>query len=309
VFGTVIYAGTCQGTATCPNTNRAYDPDGGALEVAYDGISRQTNSFASPRLHNGARVYLRVVNGTSKMPDGRTSRVLAATIPKRNKVIPILGHVSAAYMAAPRWAKDESFISYNTLEWSSSGSATGSYHKVPVSWSADGTPAFGSVQTIMTANALPTGGSVTKPFSGHDWSPDGEDLMYREEILQSSGSHQFALRVLADGLVTTLYLGDYFSWPYWSADGRWILYAQGGAIQMVKPDGSDQASIPLEMDDGAGLAGSPSGTEVAFGRTRPGGAGLGLFVLSLDDERVREVTDPGQTITGIFGWSSLSDVR
>ncbi len=137
-------------------------------------------------------------------------------------------------------------------------------------------------------------------FDG-DWSPDGSRIVFtaiqnQEDgifVMNADGSNPVSLGVAGGG-------------PRWSPDGREILFADGGTIEVMNADGSGLRQIGL----GSRPDWSPDGTRVAFDRIdrTPLCLALGflcqtdIYVMAADGSQIRKLTTHSGASTGT-AWS------
>jgi hypothetical protein len=296
-IGSVIYAGSCESLLGCANGNFGFDPAGGSVPTAFDGWSGQMGSAPSTRLHAGARVFLRIRDGSSAMPDGKVNRMLAAVIPSSGAEVPILGESSVAYMSGPRWAKNDSFVSYTRDVWTK-GSKTISIFKAAVTWDSDGVPSFGAP----IADFVYAPGQSAGP---HDWAPNGKDLIH----LETSGTNQVIVRIA--GTEKVLDQAGNIVRAFWAGDGKHVVYVDIAArlIRIMEPSGANPRTLPMPPSGPSAISVSPDGKSIAVAANRTSGGGRGLFVMDIDSGQVSEVTSPSESIVRPFGWSSLQNVK
>jgi hypothetical protein len=272
----VIYAGDCNAVGNCTMGNLEVDVNGNSVPLDFNGVSHRGRSDPSPRLHGGARVWLRV-------SDAGGGQKLEAVISERNQVIPIFGHASTETINHPRWAKDEAFVSCRAKDSNSSTGGKMNYVKFTVTWDSTGLPSFGAPVVFLSLSGV----------GGYDWAPNGQDIVYRQgaEILTNVG-----------GQVTVINSGG--TWPSWSPIGNRVMFNRGSSVRVVDPDGSNPVDIPI----GAVIpypAFSPSGEDIAF--IGQSASGFVLMVADLQDGSIRELTSLGTGLQGVSGWQSFSE--
>jgi TolB protein len=180
-------------------------------------------------------------------------------------------------------------------------------------WSPDGSRIAYARQTGRTFSvfvASATGGPGRRLATGGEpaWSPDGRRIAfvrsrcpvchYRLFVMDASGAHVRRLTPTADK--------DDGS-PVWSPDGRMIAYAIccdeegdriGGALYLIRPDGSGQRRIYFGDDDVEHPTWSPDGRRLAFdvGDVR-------LYVIRSDGTGARSFFSPPPAVDAAPVWS------
>jgi TolB protein len=100
-----------------------------------------------------------------------------------------------------------------------------------------------------------------------EWSPDGSKIVW-----SSRGAGQFYLWVMnSDGSGKRQLTSEYSESPSWSPDGSKIAFTAAGRINVINPDGTGRAELPVAGGSSAewdsAVDWSPEGSRIAFART------------------------------------------
>jgi len=142
--------------------------------------------------------------------------------------------------------------------------------------------------------------TTTGGVFGHEWSPDGNSLVYTQE----SGTGSTIRLVGADGSDDRLVIEG--SWPSFSPDGSRIMFTQGEffeepqSLAIVDLDSGLVTAVPLDLDNSSESMWSPEGDRMAF-MSNPNGYEGGvatwdeeIFVALVDGSGVVRVSNrPG----------------
>jgi Tol biopolymer transport system component len=195
----------------------------------------------------------------------------------------------------PHWSQDGKRI----LACSNDGTqiidpVTGSSRTVPGGLFYVGWPALRGLKT-----------TTSNPGGTDEWddvSPDGRQLLFgRMDPHRASAWNTafFVINVDGTGLrrITPWLLEDdtRIDEGSWSPDGRWILYDRGHQIHVVRPDGSGDHRIKIDVP-GSDQANalypdwSPDGRWIVFSMSFPGVDALNVYVMRADGSNVRQIT-------------------
>jgi Tol biopolymer transport system component len=118
------------------------------------------------------------------------------------------------------------------------------------------------------------------------WSPDGKYLAFDDQIhIWIADPETGALRNLTAAGIA--------GFPGWAADGSKIVYGSGGALRVVRPDGSQISEVPTGGQYGEMGSISPDGSKLAV--TLVVGSAWKIVVMDLDGSRP-------STVTGYNSW-------
>lgn len=142
-----------------------------------------------------------------------------------------------------RWAKDDSFLSYEATVEGPDGPSAGVYI-AQVDWNL-GVPLIGAPVKVLNINL---DADLYPDTYGGDWSPLGDEYVYVRETQTGTGSAVYSLEVVTffnDGTTETRGLvSDSFGFdPEWSPDGTQIAYQGSGGIWTIRPDGTGAVKI------------------------------------------------------------------
>jgi Tol biopolymer transport system component len=140
------------------------------------------------------------------------------------------------------------------------------------------------------------------------WSPDGKQLAFDRDVGRTD--HLFHVFVAqADGRhARDLTPKSYASMPVWSPKGGWIAYVtgrpqQGGALMLMRPNGSQKHAVPHTRVGPHGTVSgpvwSPDGRRIVYGREDPDNGTAGAYVIDVDGSSQHLLAPPG----GFATWS------
>jgi hypothetical protein len=235
--------------------------------MASDGSSKSqlpagVDGDPSRLLHGGRRWFLNFLQVGGTYTDG-TPRAEVVAVRDDAQVSVQLTNDAAAKPTWVRWAKDDGFASICQVDWSG-GAPASRLVRVPVSFDASGSPEVaGAASAVVSVGQVQIDGTgaVYPTVTGHDWSPDGDRVVWTETSSASS-----ALRITTvDGATTTLTAGSY---PSWSNDGTAIAFTGPDGVEAIAPDGSAHRVVVRNGSrDGFGRPDwSPTGSHVAYWR-------------------------------------------
>jgi len=152
---------------------------------------------------------------------------------------------------------------------------------------ADGS---GSRQIVPARNAR-ISGTVGEP----SWSPDGRQVAFVAGSAEVGSIYVVDVHGGDPRRLTSLSAGD--SFPAWSPDGKWIAFSRDGArsgIYLMRADGTHvrrvvSCALPRCVW-ASGPTWSPGGKAVAFFESTNGGRSQQIFIVSLTNGRVRQLT-------------------
>lgn len=158
-----------------------------------------------------------------------------------------------------RWAKNDSFLSFQTFDKSTQKEAL---VVADVDWNS-GIPVIGLPRIVLETGYY--AGDPALPAIGvYDWSPAGDELVYND--IRNWDSHEIrVIRFLGDGAIESRQIGNGFN-PAWAPVGARIAFTgYEGSIVTVQPDGSDALQITRASFDRTQLdpQWAPDGAHIA----------------------------------------------
>jgi dipeptidyl aminopeptidase/acylaminoacyl peptidase len=216
------------------------DFDKTARSMNADGSGKVASTRGEPShaVHDGARWFL---TGIVSVDDPFGQELFA--VADDGVVVPLGVDRHDVYTA--RWAKDDSFLSYEAYFDTPEGRSKGLF-VADVDWS-DGFPRIGPPVMVLITIAL-----FDYPFlEGFDWSPSGDEAVYTRTDW-ADGIGQFysleVVRFFPDGTTLTRPLvsvpGEFAFGAEWSPDGSRIAFqGTNAAIWTIRPDGSDAVKV------------------------------------------------------------------
>lgn len=264
---------------------RSIHPDGtGDTALSVNGVP----SYA---VHNGARWFVRLRSSGVNNPDGFAAQDVVVETASGSVTI-VTGSESLRH-AKPRWARDDSFVSYFVIEWTGPGASDAEARlvRVDVTWGSDGVPGFGEEEFVMDVGLDPVRYWNPAPNVGEmEWAPIGAGDKFVFDDQPNSNLSKIHVRDV--GAATTAQLVGGFD-PQWSPDGARIAFHRDFSIRTITPSGSGEAvvqakskkngafSIPKWSADGAHIACNSDGL-VYF----PSGGGSKTRVTSNANHRI-----------------------
>jgi hypothetical protein len=165
------------------------------------------------------------------------------------------------------WGKDDSFVSYTAWWFTGDGDEVrGGLFTVDIDWSS-GVPVAGAPTFLFEADAVwfwDWQGTVN--IGAHDWSPDGNRVIFEQEDGSRPGG-TFIADVSSAPVQIQPFAGGWSA--AWSPDGSRITYANGG-IWTSNPDGSGAVRLTQPTSTSTQQRGhgspswSPDGAFLAF---------------------------------------------
>jgi hypothetical protein len=253
--GTIYYAAS--GSIWRMNANGSGKT---ALPVADGGFPKP--SYA---LHGGRRWFLRSDGGAIE------NRNLVAVPDDGSAPVTLVsgGGVGAHF----DWARDDSFVSYDAIDFNAPGGPAAHVYFLEVAFDGSGVPyAVGSPAPVVDTGIQTAGGITSTMIYGISWSPAGDRIAFGERVAQN-GPYAVRVKTLATGVTVTIVTDANF--PVWSPDGSRILVTKSTSLVTVTPTGTNPKTV-LKADSRssflAPLDWSPDGGAVVFtkqGRSFP----------------------------------------
>jgi hypothetical protein len=165
------------------------------------------------------------------------------------------------------WGKDDSFVSYQAWWFNEFGGVSGGLFVIDIDWST-GIPVVASDPVlIFEAEAIWFGGwEGAVNINEHDWSPNGQSVIFHEEDETVTGTTYVA--DLSGGSVAFRSLGQIIN-AVWSPNGSRIAFGNGG-IWTSAPDGTNairltQSTVTSSEERSQSSPNwSPDGAYIAF---------------------------------------------
>lgn len=208
-------------------------------QMSADGGNKTASVRGEPSwyLHDDARWFLAGRNVSS---DTHSAYEIVAVSADGGEVP--LGVTVEIYLGG-RWAKDDSFLSFEAILNGPEGQSSGLF-VADVDWNL-GTPAIGAPVKVLDLNLVD---GYPEIYFG-DWSPLGDEFVHVRETLDADGNPDYSLEVVrffADGTTETRGLvTDSFAYsPQWSPDGSRIAFqGPGDGIWTIAPNGTDLTQL------------------------------------------------------------------
>jgi WD40 repeat protein len=256
----------------------SYTANGGVTLVHRDGTRQQLATAVDVQLAGGSLRRAREYSGIEWSPDG--SKLLALRTSSSPGLVLIdangkIGPKIASSTYAARWSPDGTQIAW----------VTDAIHIA----SSDGR----NIRRVATLPRAPDS-PVQSAFS---WSPAGTQIVY-------AGRDTGLFVVDADGRsaprsILRVGVGE----AQWSPDGSLIAYTTGGALWVVRPDGT--GSRRVAHGPGYDIVWSPDSAHLAF--LGEGGTGFGtISVVRADGSGLHRLVRCGCALRGPGFWPSVS---
>jgi Tol biopolymer transport system component len=130
-----------------------------------------------------------------------------------------------------------------------------------------------------------------------DYSPNGKQIVFgRTDPARPDRANQavFVVNIDGSGLRRIAPWGLGACCGSWSPDGRWILFAGGGALYVVHPDGTGLQQVRLDTGGSRYFATEPSwspdGTMMVFSLFLPKNGALDVYTTRADGTNLVQVT-------------------
>lgn len=156
----------------------------------------------------------------------------------------------------------------------------------------------------------PSEGGLRPAIRSHDWSPDGEKIVYDAYDPQSSVPRNLSITNFTTGTATTLPTSTAAAWPVWSPDNTKIAYQLWqfrGGIATITPAGTgERLIVPPPSNTSISVPiWSPTGGYLLYGSFTPltGFDSTGdIYRAQADGGRKTNLTKDLKTTARAMGW-------
>ncbi len=132
------------------------------------------------------------------------------------------------------------------------------------------------------------------------WSPDGEKIAFASA--RDGTPHIFVMNADGTGTKRLTDSDQEDEHPWWSSDGRRIVFSREGAIFEVPSTGGKAHRVGRGLGSDTSPAFSPDGRLIAYDYRRPGFPIRELYVMNADGTGIRQVTRLGE-VSSLPAWS------
>jgi hypothetical protein len=239
---------------TSPHT---MDTDGSNKTALPAGIAADGRHgpylWPSHDLHDGHRwfVDVRAVSGT--YPDGRARHELFAVRDDGLAVAQLTdqadldpGDPDSTPGSSVLWTPGDGHVSFIARRWASGSVVEAGIYVAEIDYDAAG-EVVGLVaqpsDPLVEATLITVGSNVVGDIGGHDWSPDGTQIVHNTALAGGGVAGELTVVDLGTGDATTFATSDAGGSPVWSPDGSTIAFGGGYDIWTISPDGTAETRI------------------------------------------------------------------